>query len=160
MGGQAGTTGFGIPSATGHIAKTFSQTGCAERQPSPTFSMKLQLDQSTSQNLFTAYGPGFVEVNAQRHESSIIVGGDRLEIWVATDMKSLNADTFQCLVEIKPELVIIGTGQKFQFPAAAILRPLIDARIGYEVMDTAAACRTYNILLTEGRSVLAAIIVE
>ena len=122
--------------------------------------MKLQLEQLPSQNLFTAYGQGFVEVNAQRHESSIIVSGDQLETWAATDMKSLHADAFQCLVQIKPELVIIGTGEKFQFPATAILRPLIDARIGYEVMDTAAACRTYNILLAEGRNVVAALIVE
>jgi len=61
---------------------------------------------------------------------------------------------------MKPELVLIGTGAKFEFPEPARLAPLRSAGIGVEVMDTAAACRTYNILLGEGRGVVAALIVS
>jgi uncharacterized protein len=61
---------------------------------------------------------------------------------------------------MKPEIVLLGTGATFVFPDPARLAPLRDARVGVEVMDTAAACRTYNILLAEGRNVVAALIVQ
>ena len=121
--------------------------------------MKLHLNQPAAQNLFTAYGEGFVQINATRHESSVIVTGADVEAWEAKSIDSLAAGSFARLLEIRPEIVIIGTGQAFKFPQPASLRPLVEARIGYEVMDTGAACRTYNILIGEGRNVLAALIV-
>ena len=65
---------------------------------------------------------------------------------------------FARLAELRPELVLFGSGARLRFPAPALLKPLIDARIGIETMDTAAACRTYNVLLAEGRSVVAALL--
>ncbi len=121
--------------------------------------MKLHLDQSAALNIFTAYGTGFVQVNATRYEHSVIVSGDSVEAWDVNDLDSPGATSYSRLVELRPEIIIIGSGARFRFPSPATLRPLIDARIGHEIMDTAAACRTYNILLTEGRNVLAALIV-
>jgi uncharacterized protein len=121
--------------------------------------MKLHLNQPAAQNLFTAYGEDFVQINATRHESSVIVTGADVEAWDAKNIQSLEAGSFARLLEIRPEIIIIGTGQSFKFPAPASLRPLVEARIGHEVMDTGAACRTFNILIGEGRNVLAALIV-
>ena len=78
--------------------------------------------------------------------------------WNAPSFESLGAEHFARLAALKPELVIFGSGPRLRFPPAALLRPLIEARIGVETMDTAAACRTYNVLLAEGRSVVAALL--
>lgn len=121
--------------------------------------MKLHLNQPAAQNLFTAYGEGFVQINATRHASSVIVTGADVEAWEARNIDSLEAENFARPLEIRPEIVIIGSGQLFKFPPPASLRPLVEARIGFEVMDTGAACRTFNILIGEGRNVLAALIV-
>ena len=75
------------------------------------------------------------------------------------DLPSLTDAHVDQLVAAQPEVVLLGTGSRIRFPASAVLRPLIDARIGYEIMDTGAACRTYGVLLAEGRQVLAALIV-
>ena len=73
---------------------------------------------------------------------------------------ALTPEHFAQLAALKPELVIFGSGARLRFAAPALLRPLIDARIGVETMDTAAACRTYNVLLAEGRSVVAALLFD
>ena len=72
----------------------------------------------------------------------------------------LRAEHFEQLVQLGPELVIFGSGRRLRFAAAPLLRSLIDRRIGVETMDTAAACRTYNVLASEGRAVLAALLIE
>jgi uncharacterized protein len=66
----------------------------------------------------------------------------------------------ESLLALAPELVLIGTGQKQKFPGASILQPLIHAQIGYEIMDTGAACRTYNVLAGEGRKIVAGLILQ
>ena len=64
------------------------------------------------------------------------------------------------MLALAPELVIFGSGQRLRFVAPALLRPLIERRVGVETMDTAAACRTYNVLASEGRAVVAALLLE
>jgi uncharacterized protein len=64
------------------------------------------------------------------------------------------------MMGLKPELILIGTGSRQRFPAPELLKNLISAKIGFEIMDSQAACRTYNILVGEGRQVLLALIVE
>ena len=109
--------------------------------------------------MFTGYGEGYVAVNGARHSVSLVVGGDRLVTdWPAASLDSLTADHLAAIVELKPEIVLLGSGPTFRFPEPAILAPLYKAGIGVEVMDTPAACRTYNILLAEGRNVHAALI--
>jgi len=122
--------------------------------------MKLHLANAGQQNVITAYGDGYVQVNATRHESSIVVNATSVKDWEVADIRNLAASNLVAVAAAKPEIVIVGTGRSFVFPHPVNLRPLIDARIGYEVMDTAAACRTYNILLGEGRNVMAVLVVE
>lgn len=123
--------------------------------------MKIEREQAEGRNTFTGYGEGYVEVNRARHTESLVVSGDRLIAeWPAASVESLSADHMAAIVELKPEIVLLGTGAAFRFVEPALLAPLYKAGIGVEVMDTPAACRTYNILLGEGRNVVAALIVE
>jgi uncharacterized protein len=122
--------------------------------------VKIERDEAQGRNTFTGYGEGYVEVNRKRHSSSLVVSGDRIVTdWPAASLESLAADHLAAIVELKPEIVLLGTGKTFRFPEPALLAPLHKAGIGVEVMDTPAACRTYNILLGEGRNVVAALIV-
>jgi len=122
--------------------------------------MKIAQDAGASGNRFTGYGEGYVEVNRARHTQSLVVAADRVIVdWPAESVQSLQADHIAALVGLAPEIVLLGTGKAFAFPDPAILAPLHQARIGVEVMDTPAACRTYNILAAEGRNVVAALIV-
>ncbi len=122
--------------------------------------MKFSRDISEGRNAFTAYGPGYVDVNGKRYASSLVVSGERLIAdWPAESVGALKADHLAAIVELAPEIVLLGTGGAFRFPEPSLLAPLHQARIGVEVMDTPAACRTYNILLGEGRNVVAAVIV-
>lgn len=123
--------------------------------------MKLNLDQVAGLNLITACGPGFLAINGQRHERSLVVGPKLLETaWEVSEFDALTTEAFAALCEHQAVITLIGTGSRQRFPPLHLLRPLIDAQRGFEVMDTAAACRTYNILAGEGRSVIAALIVE
>lgn len=122
--------------------------------------MKLHLANAGQQNVIAAYGDGYVQINATRHESSVVLDARSVAPWAVTTIRDLTAADLAAVAAAKPEIVIIGTGKRFAFPHPVHLKPLIDARIGYEVMDTAAACRTYNILLGEGRNVMAALVVE
>jgi uncharacterized protein len=89
---------------------------------------------------------------------SLIIRAQHLERnWQPQNLAELDESHIQALADLKPEVVIIGTGAKLIWPERALLKPLIDAGIGYEIMDTAAACRTYNVLSYEGRDVVAAL---
>jgi len=121
--------------------------------------MKLHRDIPTGQNMFSGYGPGYVSVNGARHERSIVVLPDRLIVdWAPHGVEALEAIHLVPLAELDLEVLLLGTGEKLRFPNSDVLRPITDARIGLEVMDVAAAARTYNILLAEGRRVAAALL--
>ena len=122
--------------------------------------MKLQPDKPDVQTL-TAHGPGWVAINNERVEHSVVLGsrGERF-VWDCASFDDLGPEHFAQLADLGAETVIFGSGTRIRFPPPAWLRPLIDRRIGLETMDTAAACRTYNILAAEGRHVLAALLVE
>ena len=121
--------------------------------------MKIAQETGPGGNRFTGYGEGYVEVNRARHTQSLVVGSDQLLVdWPAASVQDLNADHIAALAGLAPEIVLLGTGPTFAFPEPALLAPLYKAGIGVEVMDTPAACRTFNILLAEGRNVIAALI--
>lgn len=123
--------------------------------------MKFERETAEGRNLFTAYGEGWVEVNGERHHASLVVGAQRVVPgWTSGAIEAVTEAEVEALAAMGPEIVLLGTGAGFRFPDPACLAPLHRARIGVEVMDTRAACRTYNILLSEGRKVLAALIVE
>ena len=123
--------------------------------------MKLHSDPQSSQNTITGYGIGYIEVNKTAYPHALIVqpDGDVMP-WAVEDQAELSVEHFAKLAALKPELVIIGTGKQQLFLKPNLLQPLIQAKIGFEMMDSQAACRTYNILMSEGRKVLAAILLE
>jgi len=122
--------------------------------------MKLQPDKPDVQTV-TAHGPGWLAVNNEKVEASVVIGshGERFA-WECTDFSQLGARHFAQLADLGAEMIIFGSGTKIRFPLAVWLQPLMARRIGVETMDTAAACRTYNILAGEGRHVLAALLIE
>lgn len=121
--------------------------------------MKFQPDTFVGTNAISRHEPGAVWVNNQRFEGSLLVPWKgEVRAWSATDHATLAAEHFSEVLALKPELVIFGSGARLRFISAALYRCLIDARIGLETMDSAAACRTYNVLAAEGRSVVAALL--
>ncbi|WP_377615083.1 Mth938-like domain-containing protein [Ottowia flava] len=124
------------------------------------FRMKFQPD--VFGTAITGYGPGWIAVAGERVHHSLILDGTTGEQqdWRVDRFDALDAAHFERLAALKPELVIFGSGNALRFPRPPWIRALVEARIGIETMDTAAACRTYNILAGEGRRVVAAILVE
>ncbi|MEK6663420.1 MAG: Mth938-like domain-containing protein [Pseudomonadota bacterium] len=121
--------------------------------------MKLHLSQHPGQNLFTNYGAGYVMVNQQRFEKSLIVLPDKLiDDWAPRSLDELTETHFEFLAGLDAEIVLLGTGAVLHFPHPRLTAPLATRRIGFEVMDTYAAARTYNILMGEGRRVAAALL--
>jgi len=121
--------------------------------------MKLHLTQAAGNQLITGYGANWIEVNAMRYEQSLIVLPSLLvQDWLVKDFDSLTEADFVRLAELKPEVVLLGTGAKHRFIHPKLSRALTEAGVSVECMDTAAACRTYNILMAEGRHVAAALI--
>jgi len=121
--------------------------------------VKLQADRIDGTNAISRHGADGVIVNGREHRRSVIVPwtGDVVD-WAPQTFDELTEAHFRMLIEIRPELVIFGSGPRIRFAKPSLLRPLIEARIGVETMDTAAACRTYNVLLAESRSVVAALL--
>lgn len=111
-------------------------------------------------NAITGYGTGFVLVNNARHESSVIVLPERIVEWRTASFAALAQNDFELLAGLGLEIVLLGTGARLRFPRPELTRPLIEARIGLEVMDFQAACRTYNFLMAESRRVAAALLLE
>lgn len=122
--------------------------------------MKLQPDKSDVQTI-SGYGPDWIGLNGEKFTTSLVVGsrGERFA-WDCAQFNALGPTHFARLAELKPELVLFGSGQQLRFPRPAWLQALVAQRIGVETMDTAAACRTYNILAGEGRHVIAALLLE
>lgn len=122
--------------------------------------MKLQPDQSEAPTI-SGYGPGWVAVGGERITHSVIISsrGERMA-WAGARFEDLVAADFEQLARVPAEVVIFGSGSRIRFPRAAWLQPLVERRVGLETMDTAAACRTYNILAQEGREVAVALLVE
>lgn len=120
--------------------------------------MKLHAAALGHLHTFTGYGEGYVMVNGERHEASLLVLPERIEPWPVAHFDALAEAHFARIAELKPEVVLLGTGSRLRFPHPRLLAPLAQARIGVEVMDLRAACRTYNILMAEERSVAAALL--
>ncbi|WP_412480135.1 Mth938-like domain-containing protein [Azonexus sp. IMCC34839] len=123
--------------------------------------MKLHLANTAGINMFTAYGEGYVAVNNEKHEKSLILLPEAImPDWTEAKPETLSEADMAKLLELGTEIVLLGTGQRLRFPPGALLRPFAPAGIGLEVMDIQAACRTYNILAAEGRQVAAALIFD
>lgn len=122
--------------------------------------MKLHTDPRTG-NTVTAHGEGYVAINGERHAGSLIVQPDALDTaWQVASIAALEPAHIERLLATGADILILGTGRRQQFPPLALLKPVIAAGRTVDVMDTSAACRTYNILMSEGRTVAAALIIE
>jgi uncharacterized protein len=121
--------------------------------------LKLHLANPGDTKLFTAHGKGHVMVNGERHDVSIVVLAEEVRNdWIVAGFDALDETHFSYFVTLKPDVLLLGTGATQRFPHPRLYRALTEAGIGVECMDTPAACRTYNILVTEGRRVIAAIL--
>tara|TARA_B110000116_G_scaffold263459_1_gene269974 strand:+ start:575 stop:985 length:411 start_codon:yes stop_codon:yes gene_type:complete len=122
--------------------------------------LKLHLSKPAEKNIFSGYGSGYVVVNNKRYENSIITMPDNIiEDWQALTVEQLTEEHFELLIPYEPEIILLGTGTTLRFPSPLVTKNLLKLKIGVEVMDTNAACRTYNILMAEGRNVAAALLI-
>jgi len=121
--------------------------------------MKLHLQTGVAL-LVTGSGPGWIRVNADEYRESLILTPDAVHPGaVPGGFDALAPADFAALLDYQPEIVLLGTGAKQRFPHPRLAAALTDARVGVEVMDTPAACRTFNILTGEGRRVVAMLLV-
>jgi len=126
--------------------------------------MQLNLDKSAESTLIRSVRETEavfeIHIGEQTYTSSLILSPDGVKLWSAPSLASLTAEDYLALAELDTEVILLGTGRSIQFPSQVLTKPLIENQKGLEIMDTAAACRTYNILLADGRSVSAALIIE
>lgn len=121
--------------------------------------MKFQPDTLEGVNAISRHEPGRLWLAGTVHDSSVLVPWrGAVQAWPVAQFSELRAEHFEALLPLKPEVVILGTGARLRFPHPSLLRALYERRIGVESMDTAAAVRTYNVLVNEGRTVLGAFI--
>ena len=121
--------------------------------------MKFQPDTAVGVNVITRQEPGRLWVGASAWSGSVLVPWTGApEAWPVTTPSDLQPAHFEQVLALRPELVIFGSGERLRFVHPGLYRCLIDARIGVETMDTAAACRTYNVLVSEGRPAVAALL--
>ena len=121
--------------------------------------MKLHLDDNKAIYRIASYESGQIVVNEEvLTQSFVLMPKTLIRDWPPQKFESLAPSHFQTVAEMKPQIVLFGSGSRQQFPTAAVTRPLIDAGIAVEIMDTPAACRTYNILSAEDRNVAAALL--
>lgn len=121
--------------------------------------VKLHTPSIGSLNTVTAYGDGFVEINKRNYAHPVLFYPEgEVAPWPVEAFDAVNAESFDAVVEAAPAVLIVGTGARQRFLHPRVLARLHAARIGVETMDTGAACRTYNVLMSEGRKVAAALL--
>jgi len=126
-----------------------------------TTTVKLLADPRTTYLAVTAYGDDHVAINGRALRRSLLLLPDRIdELWGPAENATLTIEHLAALATLTCDVLLLGTGVKQRFPPPAQLRPLIEAGRAIEVMNTQAACRTYNILVAEGRIVAAALIID
>jgi uncharacterized protein len=123
--------------------------------------MKIQLEGVTSANRIRSYAPGRIAINQDIYTASLIVTPDRVVAdWRPRSITELTVADIEVVRALQPEVVLLGTGTRLLFPDPTVIRGLVTAQIGFEAMDTGAACRTFNVLMSEGRRVAAALVID
>ena len=121
--------------------------------------MKFQPERAEDAHVITRHDTGRFWVDGQPFEGHLVVPWQGvITPWAVSTFEAMDESAFAALLAHRPELVIFGSGVRLRFPPPAWTRALIEARVGMETMDTAAACRTYNVLASERRRVVAALL--
>lgn len=121
--------------------------------------MRFSFESDLNHHAITGYGPDWVRVNQQEFRRSLIVTPERLVTdWPPQTFGDLVEAHFAVIAELEPEIVLLGTGSRQRFPRPALVQSLLARGVGVDVMDLAAACRTYNVVMLEGRRVAAALL--
>lgn len=121
--------------------------------------MKFTLTDNSDNYIIRSYDSGEVVIDDYRYNSSVIVTPKQIfDDWQPQSFADLTPEHFSTLSGLNPQLIILGTGATQQFPEPALYASLVNRGIGVEVMATSAACRTYNVLVAEGRNVAAALL--
>ena len=120
--------------------------------------MKFTQQRADGANLIRRYGADFIQVGEQELRASCLVSATSVTPWPPRSVEDLTPESFTAIFELKPEVVVLATGATQKFPRAALRAEFATRRIGLEVMEIGAACRTYNVLLSEERRVLAAVL--
>jgi uncharacterized protein len=122
--------------------------------------MELNLDTDEGRYQIRAYGKDFIQVNEQKVMHSLIVTPNQLiDPWPPHSLADLNEEHLQIILGLKPNIVLLGSGENLAFPDAALLNVFYQQKIGIEVMNNGAVCRTYSVLMSEGRDVAAALLI-
>ncbi len=121
--------------------------------------MRFSFDSDLNHYSITGYGLDWVRVNSQEFRRSLIISPEQLvSDWPPQTFGDLVEAHFEMIARLEPEIVLLGTGSRQRFPRPPLLRTLLTRGVGVEIMDTAAACRTYNVIMLEGRRVAAALL--
>jgi uncharacterized protein len=123
--------------------------------------MKFAQIEDTGANLVESYGDGRVRINGRDYARSVAVSARHVELdWGPDAVSGLTVEHLAAVLGTSTQVLILGTGARQRFPAPEVQFALLERGIGLEVMDTGAACRTYNILVSEGRDVVAALLLD
>ncbi|CAN5196005.1 Mth938-like domain-containing protein [soil metagenome] len=123
--------------------------------------MQFTLENDGSVNLVRGYTHGCVTINEADYTQSVVLMPDRIiSNWAPAGVGELSAAHLADVLDLEPEIILIGTGERLEFPERGLLAIALERGIGIECMDTSAACRTYNILVHEGRRVAAVLLID
>lgn len=149
--------GNGIPPARKTPISAYLLDG---RSRSNLRAMKMHLDHTGAAHRITGYGAGYVSVNDKPLTQSFVITPETLITdWAPRSAADLDEAALEVIAQLSPGIVLLGTGERQSFPPSSLLAPMLGRGVGVEVMTTAAACRTYNILIAEGRTVAAGLLV-
>lgn len=107
-----------------------------------------------------SYEPGKIKINDDVYHESILLGAHLLQCWQPQHFDQMNVNDLESILQLEPQVVLLGTGELLHFPGNNMLNIFREKHIGVEVMSTSAACRTFNVLMSEGRNVIAALLIK
>jgi uncharacterized protein len=107
-----------------------------------------------------SYEPGFLKINETIYTQSLLVGPHQLELWPPQRFEEITTNHLEPILAMKPRIIIFGTGAVSHFPESSFLKRLYEQNIGTEIMNTLSACHTFNVLMSEGRNAVAALIIR
>ncbi|MEM7084308.1 MAG: MTH938/NDUFAF3 family protein [Pseudomonadota bacterium] len=122
--------------------------------------MQFIKDTTNNVHLITGLDDGAIRVDEATITGSLILSADAMTPWPVNNVGDINSDLWQVALDARPEIILLGTGTELVFPQPSQLESLYARQIGVEVMNTEAACRTYNLLVHEHRKVVAALILS